>query len=357
MNKLFKLLLVLFIPLMLVLTSCGNSDVKSTESTEAENVAVQVDEFEILSSYLERNGNFINSKKVPAMIKTEEVFENMENEKYKIIDVRGERAYNMGHILNADNVKIKDLINFFANDITANDFDKIVLVCYSGQSASFATGVLRLIGYDNVYAMKFGMSSWNKEFADQIWNKHVSNDFADQLETTNNAKPEKGGHPTINTGKTEGYDILMKRAKDVLEMSYKSLLVKSPEVFAQPSNYFIINYWPEPKYSAGHIPTSVRYQPKKSLQASEDLYTLPTDKEIVTYCFTGQHAAFVTGYLNILGYNAKALAYGANGFMNGQLNENGADWHPWNNKKIHDYDFEIEDVPMDEGVEEEASCG
>lgn len=357
MNTIRTFLLALFIPFLLVISSCGNGEVNNTENTTTTEETVQVDEFEVLVSYLERNGDFINSKKVPAMIKTTEVFENMENEKFLIIDVRGEGAYNKGHILNAENVKIKNLINYFSNDITAIDFDKIVLVCYSGQSASFATGVLRLIGYDNVYAMKFGMSSWNVKFADEVWNKHVSNDYADQLETTNNPKPEKGAHPTISTGKTEGYDILMRRAKDVLELSYKTLLAKSPEVFAEPSNYFIVNYWPEAKYSAGHIPTSIRYQPKKSLASTADLYTLPIDKEIVTYCFTGQHAAFVTGYLNILGYNAKALAYGANGFMNGKLKEDGSDWHPWSNKKIHDYDFVIEDVPEVEEAEGEASCG
>lgn len=358
MKRITTFLLVLFIPFLLVLSSCGNSEVKSTENEKTEEIAVQQDEFEILVDYLERNGNFINSKKVPAMIKASEVFENVENEKYKIVDIRSEKAWAEGHIPNVDNISIKDLLNYFTNDIAPTDYEKIVLVCYSGQSASFATGVLRLVGYDNVYAMKFGMSSWNKNFAKDIWSKHISNDFADKLETTNNAKPEKGTHPVISTGKTEGYDILMIRAKAALETSYKSLLAKSPNVFADPSKYFVMNYWPEVKYSAGHIPTAVRYQPKESLSTTTDLYTLPVDKEIVTYCYTGQHAAFVIGYLNLLGYNAKALAYGANGFMNSVLQENGKDWHPWSDKNIHDYDFVVEDFP--EGAfdgEAEASCG
>ena len=45
----------------------------------------------------------------------------------------------------------------------------------------------------------------------------------------------------------------------------------------------------------------------------ELLDTLPTDKPIVVYCWTGQTSAQVTPYLRILGYDAYSMLYGMNG--------------------------------------------
>jgi len=51
------------------------------------------------------------------------------------------------------------------------------------------------------------------------------------------------------------------------------------------------------------------------LKRAGQLNTLPTDRPIVIYCFSGQHSAFVPAFLRLLGYNAKGLIYGTNGFM------------------------------------------
>ncbi len=336
MKKFSYYFISLFIVTSLLFVSCKQN--KKTSDKDAATVEkVAVDEFKLLTTYLEANGNFINSKTVPAMIKTKEVFENMNNEKYKIIDTRTTKLYNEGHIINAVNVPIKNMLNYFEGDIDPASYEKIVLVCKSGQSASYATGIMRLMGYDNVYAMKSGMSSWDKKFAKDYWLKNISNDYADKLEIVANDKPAKGNHPILKTGKTKGEDILRERAQNALNTSYKSLLVKAPALFENPANYYIVNYWPETKYNAGHIPSAIQYTPKNSLNTSVDLYTLPTDKEIVIYCYTGQHAGFVTAYLHMLGYNAKALSYGANSFMNTEMKNKEGDWHAFSTKKIANY--------------------
>ncbi len=336
MKKLSYYVISLFIATSLLFVSCKqNKKTNEKDAVAVEKVAI--DEFEVLTAYLEKNGNFINSKTVPAMIKTKEVFENTNNEKYKIIDTRPADLYNEGHIVNAVNVPIKNMLNYFEGDIDPYSYEKIVLVCKSGQSASYATGIMRLMGYENVYAMKSGMSSWGKKFAKDYWIKNISDAYAEKLEIVSNDKPAKGKHPILKTGKTKAEDILRERAQKALNTSYKSLLVKAPALFENPANYYIVNYWPEAKYNAGHIPSAVQYTPKKSLATTTDLYTLPTDKEIVVYCYTGQHAGFVTAYLNMLGYNAKALAYGANSFMNTEMLNKEDDWHAFSTKKIGNY--------------------
>ena len=320
--------------------SCKQS--KKTTKEEGKTIVAaektSVDEFKALTTYLEANGNFINSQSVPAMIASDEVNDNVDNTAYKIIDIRGEDLFAEGHIKNADNVLAKDMLDYFEKIIVPTDFEKIIIVCKSGQSASYVTGIMRTMGYDNVYAMKYGMSSWNKTFAENFWVKNISNDYADKLEKTANAKPTKGKYPTFKTGKRKAKEILRERALYALKLPYKSLLVKAPALFENPTNYYIINYWPEAKYAKGHIPGAVQYTPKKSLGTTADLATLPVDKEVVVYCYTGQHAAFATAYLKMLGYNVKALAYGANSFMNTEMkNRDAKKWHAFSNKKIHDY--------------------
>ena len=337
MRKLSFQFISLFLIASLLLVGCRENKKTGIKATAVEKVAV--DEFKVLATYLESNGDFINSASVPAMIKTKEVFENRGNPKYKIIDLRKNEDYAAGHIENAVNVLSKDMFNYFENTLSPRDYEKIAFVCYSGQHASYTTGIMRLLGYDNVYAMKYGMSSWDKDLAKTKWSKNISNDYADKLEMTANKKANKGAYPVLNTGKTKGINILKERAKIALAIPYKSLLVKAPKLFENPTNYYTVNYWPEEKYNMGHVPGAIQYTPKKSLGTATELATLPTNKEIVTYCYTGQHAGFVTAYLQVLGYDAKALAYGANSFMNGVLKEKGKKWYPFSAKKIEGYDL------------------
>jgi len=337
MRKLSFQFIGLFLITSLLIVGCRQNKKTGIKTPTVEKVAV--DEFKVLATYLESNGDFINSDYVPAMIATKEVFENKGNAKYKIIDLRKKEDYAAGHIENAVNVPSKNMLDYFENTLTPRDYEKIAFVCYSGQSASYTTGIMRLLGYDNVFAMKFGMSSWNKDLAKSKWSKNITNDYADKLEKTANAKANKGAYPVLKTGKTKAINILEERAKIALAIPYKTLLVKAPALFENPSNYYTVNYWPEKKYNMGHVPGAVQYTPKKSLGTASELATLPIDKEIVTYCYTGQHAAFVTAYLQVLGYNAKALAYGANSFMNGVMKEKGKKWHPFSAKKIGTYEL------------------
>ena len=299
--------------------------------TSLENSTNPPDEFETLVNYLEANNNFINGE-LP-IIMADEVKKNMKDPKFHIIDIRSESWFEYGHIKGAANVKSEDLLTYFENTINPTDFDKIVLVCYSGQSAAYYSSLLRLAGYDNVYNMKWGMSSWREDFANNAWNKNVTNDFASKLETTENAKPEIGTHPVLSTGKTEAKEILKARLEELFAKPYKEFIVKSLDVFENPSNYFIVNYSGADNYNNGHVPGAVQYEPSASLASTADLFTLPADKQVLVYETTGQKAAYVIAYLNVLGYNTGNLAYGQNSFMNDVLIDKG--WDAFTKKEIN----------------------
>ena len=293
-----------------------------------------ISETQLLVQYLETNGNFINNE-APAIILADEIKENLKNKKYLVLDIRSESWFEYGHIKNAKNIKAAELLNYFKNDIDPKTFDKITIVCYSGQSAAYFTSLLRLYGYNNVYNLKWGMSSWDEELATNVWVKNSKNKFQDQLELTNNPAPEKGELPILNTGKTDGKEILKERITKAFEKPYKTNIVKVDSIFNNPTDFYVVNYVNEEKYNLGHIKGAVRYQPKSSLSSTENLYTLPTNKKILVSCDTGQSAAYVVAYLNILGYNASNLAYGANGYMNSTLVEKG--WNGFSTKEIKNY--------------------
>ena len=72
---------------------------------------------------------------------------------------------------------------------------------------------------------------------------------------------------------------------------------------------YIISFRSKEHYDLGHIPTAV-WMDAKTLFTADNLATLPTDKQIVVYCYTGQTASQVASALNALGYDAYNLLFG-----------------------------------------------
>lgn len=355
MKRTNLLILSALLAVALTLGSCGSNGKKVAEETKTTAVE-QVNQFETLITYIENSGDLINNKIVPTMIEPKEVYENLGS--YYILDVRNASDFAKGHIEGAKNIKMADLITHFEDEIDPTSFSKIVMVCYTGQASGFSTAILRMLGYDNVYDMKWGMSSWDESFAATKWLKNASNKYADQLEMTPNAKSPANGYPEVMTTKTDGYAILRERGIKLLNDGFEKYRVKVDEVFAPDNGFYLVNYWPEDIYNLGHIPGAIQYQPKKSLGRGTFLSTLPTNQTIVPFCFTGQHSAFVTAYLNIIGYDAKSLLYGANSFMNGEMKARDAKtYHAFSKKKIHGYDFVKDEEALSQPAVVEAAEG
>ena len=259
-----KKLSIYLIALLISSAALFSSFTSSNENYNKANFNPQ-DEFETLLNYFETNGDFINSDASPALVNADEVKKNIKNPKYHIIDIRSESWFEYGHLKNANNVKAENLLTYFENKISPSDYDKIVLICYSGQSAAYFSSLLRLAGYDNVYNMKWGMSSWRVDFADNSWNKNIKNTYADKLEVEENVKAESIAYPILNTGKTDAKDILRVQLEKAFATPYKEYIIKSPDVFENPNNYYIVSYRDQEMYNNGHIPGAIQYQPNTSL--------------------------------------------------------------------------------------------
>ena len=104
-----------------------------------------------------------------------------------------------------------DILDHFENEILPFQYDKIILICYGGHIASYTTQLLRLLGYGNVYAMRYGMSSWHSDFAKDFWAAGISSDYQDQLVSEDSPKPPSVHQPVFQTTGTTGEEILYER--------------------------------------------------------------------------------------------------------------------------------------------------
>jgi len=298
----YKFLVLFFLIPALMFWGCSDS----TSSNK------DVNEYEVLVEYLEGDGgDFINTT-YTAIVGADHVKQNLGTAGQYLIDIRGEADYNLGHVSGAVRVDFANLLTHV--EALTSSPDEIIIICYSGQTAAYGASLLRLMGHNNVYSMKFGMTSWNSAF--DRWTSKCSNAYATQFETTSNAKGPAVEPPVIETGEKEGPAILRARVNELLAAGFGTVTISAATVFINPANYYINNYWPNDQYlNPGHIPGAKNYLPKQDLKSSTYLNTLPTDQQIVSYCYTGQGSAFLTAYLRVLGYDAYSLTYGANSMI------------------------------------------
>ena len=305
-RKLFYLV-YLFIAASIMFFNAGCS----TDETTAP--PVTVNESEVLVQYLESTGgDFINTSAPPMITATDvnALINSADSLNIAILDIRSATDFGTGHIKHSVNVTVADILNYYqTNNLSGKA--KVIITCYTGQTAGFATTILRLAGYSNVFDLKWGMCSW--AYPDK-WNNAKNNGQNNSItiQTTNNAKNSVANVPTLTTGKTTGAEILTNRLSTIATEGFGAASIDRTALYANRSNYYIVNYWSETDYNIGHIEGAIQYTPKFALKLANDLKTLPTDKTIVVYCYTGQTSAHVAAFLRLLGYDAKSLLYGTN---------------------------------------------
>ncbi len=233
--------------------------------------------------------------------------------KYYILDIRSVEAFGDGHIEGAKNIAFGDILTEALNA----GGKPILIVCYTGQTACYATSLLRLYGYGNTQALKWGMSGWNAATAGP-WNSNIGNPADGDPNWTYSSAPsnEVFKDPIISSLSTDGAEILQRRVEDAVAAGFKT--ASNGDVLASPSNYFVNNYFVAADYTAfGHISNAYRIKDDLFLDGNGYLALDPgTDAKVVSYCYTGQTSAVLTAWLNVLGYDAYSLTFGMNGLYN-----------------------------------------
>ncbi|MBK9290183.1 MAG: hypothetical protein IPM52_00885 [Bacteroidetes bacterium] len=308
MKKLAFYLIALFVLPTLVFTGCKK---------ENEN---PVDTQKILTDYLVQQDLDLNKIIQGFVFDTPDNVDAVAN-RY-IIDIRTPAEYAQGHIQGAVRVDLKDILTEAAK---AGD-KQILVVCKTGQTATFAVSLLRLSGYKNAQALKWGMSRWNATF--DVWSQNIGNIAQNSTNWTNEAAPtnvtyEAPKFSDINT--TDPAEILRLRVQKVLNDGFKT--VTPDALLNDPNAYFVNNYFPEADYLAfGHVKNARRINPL--LITDESVKYLDPSKPIATYCYTGQTSGAITAWLRVLGYDAYSVLWGMNRFYNGHSHWTSNKWSP-----------------------------
>jgi len=241
-----------------------------------------------------------------AVMKAVDLYENLNDRDSSndpfILSVRKAEHYTLGHIPGAVNIGIANLFTKESLAKLPGNDQQIVVVCYTGHTASQATALLNLNGYDAT-ALMWGMCSWTTDAevtAGKCFDKTVAcHDYS------------------FSTGIWD---------EEVCEEIYSSLNPMKTVAITADSLYtnlwdgdasndpFILSIRKSDAYGLGHIPGTVNYGGIGSLFTEENLAKLPYDNQIVVVCYTGHTASQATALLNTLGFNATALKWGMVGW-------------------------------------------
>lgn len=235
---------------------------------------------------------------------------------YYIIDVRAAADFATGRVAGAKNVAFANILTDATAAKAAGNTKDILVICYTGQTATYATALLRLYGFKNTRALKWGMSGWNPTF--DRYTANVGNIVSGNSNWTNVATPPTPPSydvPSITSTATDGLAILKQRVEAVVAEGPKTITPAT--VFAAPSTYFLNNYKSATDYAGyGHFTTAYRIQPL-TLALNNHLNINPSPTaQVVTYCYTGQTSGVVTAFLRVMGYNAISMNFGMNGLWN-----------------------------------------
>src|SRR5450759_3307497 len=334
---------ILSILLLIIFSITGCKGKKTEAKQEVVQAAIKPvtmgNETSLLLKDLKENGDYVNSKVFPSLIKASIVNESL-GKNILVVDIRPSKQFSEGHIKGAVNKKFEELPSYFETGIKPFEYDKIIMVCEDGQLSSYTTSLLRLMGYGNVFSMRWGMSGWNNKYAQEGWLKGVSGKYEAKLENKTNERPPLIGMPELKTGLSIGTEIGTARFKKIFEEGTGNIFITSDEVFSNPQKYYIINLYRKDKYEDGHIPGAVRYKPEGTLGFTNEMASITTDKPVVVYCGTGHNSGFATAYLRLFGYDAHTLRYGNNSFMYDKMirQRTALSWLPFTSEDVNNFE-------------------
>ncbi len=305
-----------------LVVGCGDKEPEETgleetglEDTGDTDTTIEDTEFELLAAYLADNDLDLPTLLDEWVLDAQAVFD-AGLESWFIIDTRtsdkdenGVTDYEDGHIPGAHMVSLADVVSYEA----ANNTDglPVLVYCYTGQSAGHAVMALRLNDVDAT-SLKWGFSAWHSDF--DLWTPNSGNAALDYPDGwSNDAAPDTPSFdtlPEIATGETDGAAIVTAQLDGrVLDEMNK---IAAGDVLGAPDDYHVINFWSADDYDYyGHITGAYQVTPTDGINL-DTLSMLPTDETIAIYCWSGQTSSMVAAWLQLLGYDAQSLAFGAN---------------------------------------------
>jgi rhodanese-related sulfurtransferase len=256
-----------------------------------------------------------------------------------VVDTREPADFARGHIPGAVNIPLQSLPQALIDNTSGIPMDKEVVVASywgnDGNMASLLINIYRITdpanpgSFPKSTSMFGGMTAWS--FSRLLVPSKTR--FDDALGVVTVQKPTD---PTVHAGVDKGaypkfaaftdnsvVDKILVRARNYLNsvptqfdlQIYPKALADNLEDGNTENDPQIISVRSTAHYAGGHIPGAIDITPYQQV-ANLDNQTKFVDpsKPVAVYCYTGHTGSLATMALGILGYNAKDILWGVNGW-------------------------------------------
>ncbi len=298
MLKKTRLLVLLAVLLSVVTLSACN-----TGTTEPTDGAEEVPETEqgTESSAVEDAANdyFANMNEDIYKINQKDFIDKVKaGEEMTILDIRSADSYAEGHIKGAVSLPWGPDLGKSLSSIP--DDKPVMLYCVTGQTAGQTVALLSMAGFD-AKSVNLGWDLGIKkvEGVEEVITTEVTEfDPATMTEID----------PDLEAAIIDYYAGL----KDVADTVYKNYKISEEDakaaLDAKDESVVFLDVRKPDDFAAGHIEGAVNIPFGKGMQ--EEFSSLPMDKTIIVYCYTGQTAGQTVAGLRMLGYDAVSLNSG-----------------------------------------------
>ncbi|GAA0178038.1 hypothetical protein SH2C18_11600 [Clostridium sediminicola] len=279
-----------------------NSEATTDDTTkEVEKSAIEVAVNDYFTSMPEDIYKINQAKFIEKVQAGEDIF---------VLDIRTAEDYAAGHITGAVNAPwgtaISDNLDKLPSDKT------IMVYCYTGQTAGQTVALLNMAGFDAKSVNLGWMLGISKVEGYEDVTETTVTEFPEVEALSIDADIEKAikeyyaGLADVKETQFKNYKISEDNAKKAVDTGDDTIVflsIRSAEDFA-----------------AGHIEGATNIPWGNDM--AEQFGTLPTDKTIVVYCYTGQTAGQTVAALRLLGLDAVSL----NGGMGMEKANPGMGW-------------------------------
>ena len=225
------------------------------------------------------------------VIKPADLFTKMDaGEELFIVDIRQADVYGEGHLKGA-------YLASWGADLTAKvgmlPTDKPVYIyCYTGQTAGQTVALLQMLGID-AYSVQSG------------YNNGISKEegFEAYIDTTANELPDAGAtfDPFL-------LPVVAQYFTDAADNGNFQIADTDAQALVDAGSVTFLDVRQADAYAEGHVKGAINIP----FGAGMDFFDVPTDKQVIVTCYTGQTAGQTVAVLRMLGYNAVSLKGGMN---------------------------------------------
>jgi len=279
-----------------LLSACGGEKPATTPPVEepvtpAETAVVEIDVVrDAVAAYLANRPADISAADLHMMI--------AEGDAPLIVSLRSAADYAKGHIPGAINIPFSELATLPMDG-------EVVVYCYTGQSGSFATAVLGVLGYD-VHNLHHGMAAWSTDPEVYVTRFNPATDQGDYAVETTANEPGTFSLPVLDNTDSDNETEIIAAAAATVSPKYITA-ANLNMMIAEDADMTIVSVRSAADYTNGHIPGAIDI-PLSDLAAS--LEQINPDAPVYVYCYTGHTGSQATALLQMLGYDAYNLKYG-----------------------------------------------